>query len=154
MNFIDLVIFNIYKFLHNTSKKRLLPIFIIQIMPILFLQKNDRGQIALNLMKISIDHRLSNLSKNCLRSVCFNSCFKKINALILNWVEQVLNKFEVFVVFTQNLHFIQNRDRISFNLLGINLKHHIKSHLFVIHNMFLVSVQVYFELDLYSISRL
>lgn len=136
MDFIDLVIFKIYKFLHNTPKKRLLPIFIIQIMAMLFLQKNDRGQIALNLMKISIDHRLSNLSKNCLRGVCFNSCFQKINALILNWVEQIFNMHKVFVVFTQNLHFIQNRNRISFNLLGIDLKHHIKSHLFIVYYIF------------------
>jgi len=170
MNFIYMIIFQVYIFRINTSIKRLLKIFILQIFTKLFLKNNNWSQIALDLIKISIDHWFSNLSINCFGSIGFDHCFQKIYTIIAFRLEKILNLCNIIIILfylkkllnltkmlmslSNFFHFIQNRNSIRFDLLWVNLKHHVKSHLFVINYKFLISVQIKFELHNKNISWL
>ena len=162
MNFICAIFIQIYISNLYTSIKRLLKIFILQIFAKLFLKNNNWSQIALDLMKVSIAQRFSNLSKYCFWSIGFDYCIQKIYTIIEFWFEKILNlcNYIIILFYLKKLldltkmlmslsnffHFIQNRNSISLYLLWVNLKHHVKSHLFIINYKFLISVQINFKL--------
>ena len=87
MYLVNAIIVQINIFRIYSSVKRLINLTVLQIFAKLLLKMDDRSQVTLDLIKVSVDHRISNLSKNSLGSICFNHSFKKIYAFILSLIE-------------------------------------------------------------------